>query len=294
MKKFFSHTVAFLGVFWIFLFVLDAPAFALTEQKTAFIWGKTISYELQMIHNPAVKYDGEAYIRMGNHVVLNTAYIRKEAEGLWDTFQSSSKPAWQDSLSLQEVLASLTLLNHRDTFSHQLSSSEKKKLLSTLEKLEAHFAYAAWYPTYRQTTGKEAFVRSFIRTRKNAILYHELSHLVDQEEWGAKKHPGNVLRNANLFAFHTEVRAFLAELAYGDNPHDVLWQVLTGVVEELQNGQNIDYSIRKLTGVLHYAENAETMTSLNGIDLFKALCFISRGPSKAMAFLLYRDYPVIL
>ena len=217
--------------FLCFTFVLFFPILAVAgvQQKSGTIWGEPISYELVILQNKNDPCDGKALITAGgkNRVVINTVNFEKEALTIWNTFEVSKKMPPTDLKSLMD---------------HPAWKSGSSNQLHELEDL---LEMAAWHPLYIKTLGthqnrrkaRSDFVKTFESIRRQTIEHHELSHLLDKEK----------MRD---LGDSSEVRAFLAELAYGQNPLDSLWQAVAGMRNEIRQGKNLDASTMKIRLVL--------------------------------------------
>lgn len=275
---------------------LSHPAEAgLGKVKKASLWGHHLTYQFTTIQNPKVAYDGTAYVytrsdgSRENRVILNTVFFKREAIDIWNDFQAASKPGKTSSMKMSDLFQQLTEVGNRLEKGKKLSGKKRKELISQLESLKEELKYAAWYDTYkralsRNKTSGEAqkdFIRQFIQIRMKTIEYHELSHLLDEIRWAKSS------QSRTTFFSQTEVRAFITELAYGANPQDSLWQVASGVIDEIKRGKNLDSSVSKLKGVLGLARNLSLPASKNSLT---GLCHLSRKNSQQMATQLYRRY----
>jgi len=281
-KKEFKLIFYFLTVLGIFSFLI--PALALANQKPLSIWGQELNYEVVSLSNKHRSYDGLA-IRLNrsgkkiNRVILNTAYFQQEATEIWEDFQYNPKPSVIVSPNLMTFLVNLMETNR--------NFSQKQSLISQLGELKEQLQYAAWQKVYAKAKNKKEFIRLFIQTRKKTIEYHELSHLLDAVLWEKQQLTSHEMRDEKQFAHDTEVRAFLTELVYGPNPQDSLWQIVTGVLQEIKQGRSIDYSVEKLKDILVMAQ------AINWIprgELLCFLCFLSKESATDIATKLYHRY----
>jgi hypothetical protein len=97
---------------------------------------------------------------------------------------------------------------------------------------------------------EELFVKAFIASRMRTIHFHEAAHIIDCSK--------TTDRETTKFKRYSELNAFYTELAYSENPKDVLAQTLVGVLDELKQGKSVDFSIEKLTSLLNYLQNKKT------------------------------------
>ncbi len=253
------------------------PVSASVQTKRAEIWGRPIEYQRVVLKNNKVDYDGKSFVvKQGeetiNRVVINTAFFEKEADAIWKNFERK-KGGIHHSPDLM-------------TFLNRLQSGDHHSLLADLLELKEQLEWAAWHPLYEEirrgeeneTKARKTFVRRFRETRMKTVEWHELSHLLD-EMGGIKKEE----REAQA----TEVKAFLTELVYGDNPQDSFWQVVATVASEIRKGENIDYSLNKLQGVLEAVCQMPWYVQGEKVCF---LCYLSKERSAEVALWAYRNY----
>lgn len=263
------------------------------QKKRAVVWGREISYHYIPVNNERVRYDGTAYVATDkkgnreNRLVLNSAFFKKEADGIFDDFEKEPNPSTGLQVNLEEFVAVLFDAERRLKEGEGLDGDEKKKLLLHLQDLENQLKYAAWFDIYRKSKNKSDFVRAFAKIRGATIEYHELSHLRDELEWAelAGGDSPELKRDDSVFWNQTEVRAFLTEMAYGVNPRDSLFQAVAGGIQEIRRGKNMDFSVQKLNSVLQIAQKLSPM-SANGFD---CLCCLTVEHARAIARRIYHD-----
>lgn len=222
------------------------------ESRSLTIWNRPVEYRLLIQENSALKFDGEAFVkthegRRVNYVSLNRAFLKKEAEDLFLRFEKTGEsmtgfpiPAKNQLMTLEREL----MISQ----GHVLSVGAK----NSLRALQLHFEALAWNPVYRDALQGAAsrqaalnrFTEKFIQIRSRAIEYHEASHLIDIAE--------AVETESQAFEKYTELNAFYTELAYGDNPYDVLSQGLVGLRDEMNRGGSVDYSLEKVLAILRF------------------------------------------
>jgi hypothetical protein len=258
----------------VFLFFLMAGAWVLSgasshatvprlggpELRSRVVWGQAVEYQLILKNNPRLPFDGEASRkqvkgRETHFILLNKAFFHKEAKSLFARFekdasaQKQNPPSGEQLRHLEERL--LSLLNS----TKELPNLDQETELS-LKQLESYLEYLAWSPLYQQAkqnsvSQKEAeqyFERQFTQTRLETIEWHEAAHLADIK--------GKSDTQGEAFSRFTELNAFFAELVYGANPHDVMAQALTGLIDELRRGQNVDFSRHKVVTLLDFFNDA--------------------------------------
>ncbi|GEM_PF-6116006 len=235
-----------LSFVFFFFFLFTSLAFASDsspegENRVLPVWGRHIQYQRIVTKDPHVSFDGEAYskIKKGEriyYIVLNTAFFEKQAKKLFQNFSQK-----QD---LAVILAApLHVLN-------KLEKNDKDE--KALTDLRSSIEQLAWVRLYRSSLAgapsrakaEENFVQEFIRIRMKTIEYHEAAHLLDLSE--------KIDHESKAFAKYTELNAFYAELVHGDNPYDVMFQAVSGFIDEMKQNKNVDYSIEKVRTVLHY------------------------------------------
>ncbi len=254
-------------------------SYASVQEKQATLWGETFSYQLVILTKRNVSYDGKAFtVESGakkiRRVVLNNVYFEKEGIELWNEFTKGKPPSLAESPQLMDFLVELKSFNERG----------RNNLVDQLAALKNQLQYAAWYDIYHQSPSKKEFIKKFINIREQTIEYHELSHLLDEIELEQGK--GNA---DEKFAHDTESRAFLTELVYGANPRDSLWQVVTGVLDEIKAIGPSDDSVHKLTQFLETARNVPWIPHGNELCF---LCYLSHSYAEEVAKLAYAHYPL--
>lgn len=275
----------FLGIFFS-----SNLARASVTQKSLSIWGHEVNYQLVILQNPELSYDGATFKlnpsnAQKNRIVLNTVFFKKEALEMWDDFKTTSQPSFTTSPDLMGFLSDLMVMNRQMKRLESLTSQQKAVFVSHLKELKKQLQYAAWFEIYQNVSqasksssqARMHFVRLFTQIRKQTIEYHEASHLLDE-----------IQRNDSLpgqaYAQDTEVKAFLAELVYGPNPQDSLWQMVAGVLDEIETGRSVDCSIQKLTDVLY---GIQTMPWMAKKEMLCSLCFLSKQHAQEIALFLY-------
>lgn len=284
----------------VFLVLFSSQVFAAPTLKTATLWGRTIRYEVVTISNARLSYDGSAFAfdsKDGTKVyrlVLNTAFFAMEAGQIWDGFANQKKLLQPNVSQWKDFVPSLVGLHQQFAKGEGLAGVQKKVVLQQLQHLDGQLEAAAWYPLYRQISleyknqavAKEKFVRQFSAIRKSTIEFHELSHLLDEmvlQETKGKVSPAAQER----FLADSEMRAFVTELAYGQNPRDSLWQAVSGVSDEIRRGKNVDSSLQKLAQVLTVIQKTST---LDQGRVVACLCSLSRDKFRGLAYQLYRGF----
>lgn len=286
---------------------LSANGQADTKNKRATLWGKEISYELVTINKKGFSYDGLSFVAQSqgknqNRVVLNRAYFEKEASEIFKALEGSIKPSELGSPDLMSFYNRLSTIDHEMALGHHLNSSQTAGLINELSQLKDQLRHAAWSDLYQETKlsnssvdkARKNFVKRFKEVRSKTIEYHELSHLIDQlqnaELSGAKK----ISLENEEYVRQTEVKAFLTEMVYGENPRDSLWQVISGVLHEMKRGENVDYSVRKLKDLLQAVKEmpwlAEGHEPKGNYLCF--LCYLSREESRYLATVVYHSYHI--
>lgn len=253
-------------------------SYASVQEKKASLWGETFSYQLVILTKKNAIYDGKAFtVERGakkiRRVVLNNAFFEKEGLELWNEFIKGTPPSLAGSPPLMEFLDKLKSFN----------GSEINNLVDQLTILKNQLQYASWYDVYQQAKGdKKKFVKQFVKLREETIEYHELSHLLDEIRLERRKGSTD-----EKFAQDTELRAFLTELVYGENPRDSLWQVVSGVLAEIKMSSVSDYSIHKLVEVL---EATRTIPWVARGDELCFLCYLTPSHAQEVGNLAYQDY----
>jgi hypothetical protein len=214
-----------------------------------------MDYRLVSRESPHVDFDGEAFYRREENrsvpmVVLNRAFFQREAESLFQRFEKDSEGESEgihltsrDWKTLEERLLRLDPAKYP-----KFSRSDRESLESLRLALEGR----AWRPLFERTREETSsrrerlsrFVEGFTSIRLETIEHHEVSHLLDLSQASDPDAPG--------FNHFTELNAFFTELAYGSNPHDVMAQAMTGLLDELRRGRPVDYSAAKVAAVLRF------------------------------------------
>ncbi|EKD42822.1 MAG: hypothetical protein ACD_73C00005G0002, partial [uncultured bacterium] len=274
--------------------VFPATGFTSVGLKMAVLWNQTISYELVTIQKNRVGYDGLSFIthrgkKTINRAVINTINFKKEALAIWKDFEKNPNQFSGTVISLADLIRHLEVV-HDDGWG--TSHMQKRDLLKIMAELEKQLQYVSWYGAYHRirenspngNKAQKEFISEFEKTRKQTIEYHELSHLVDATNSGE-----TVLETgkSNLSGELSEVRAFITELAYGQNPADTLWQMVAGVIDEINQGQNVDSSIFKMKLVLGEVQKRVPMQQTD--NAITCLCGLSRQHSQEIALALYRQ-----
>ena len=242
---------------FVFILALLGPfsATASVQDKVAEIWGHRVAYQLVILKDKSQSDDGKALVisrgkKQFNRVVVNTTYFEKEALEIWKTFESTRPPLFQYHPA--PVLS-----------------------VDQWHDLKKQLQYVAWHPVYlkakaghRNTrSARRDFVKTFREIRTRTIEYHELSHILDQNLMLGD------LGRAD-FGSLSETRAFITELAYGENPLDSLWQGAAGALDEMRRGKNVDSSRLKMKMVLEATQTPLTL--------------LSRSATKNLALLLHK------
>lgn len=219
------------------------------------VWGRKVEYHFLLQWNSMIHDDGEAFRttwkgRPANFVVLNRAFFETDARELFrDLYRS--KGTEKNLLSNAEFLAGL----EKRLFSVQGTSPVSRQTLSALRALQFSLEQAAWREDYEESwkgaSGYKAaeakFAARFLQVRMKTNEYHEVAHLIDLTESSDN--------DSDPFNRYTELNAFYTELAYGENPQDVMVQALSGLLEEIEQGKTLDYSIEKVATVLRFLKD---------------------------------------
>lgn len=243
----------------------SVPKAKRTKSRRIHIWNQKLDYQYRIEHNSHVPYDGKAFVEEKQgafkaHVVLNTAYFAQEARSLFKKLQRSTPtkgPSFPKNLlgplqKLSTTPSSLNSLPHKTL--HQIKAWQENLALLSWNKV---------YQTCRISTDNRRkalllFIEKFVQSRMRTIEYHEVSHLID-----VKNHPNAPQQH---FARRTELNAFYTELAYGENPLDVLAQALSGVLEEAHQGRLVDFSTEKVIQLNQYLEQHVSSKGLESFD----------------------------
>lgn len=240
----------------LLLFAVNCSASAAVPgrdgEKSLSLWGQEVRYRLTHEHNARLSYDGKALAPSEarghfNQVVLNVAFLKPEAEDLFNRM-------WRAGISFPRgggplLPKGISRLEKRLLQGRSLSPRDYKNLHQIKESLE----WSAWAGVFQGCAGQfperekaqACFLENFSRIRLEAIEYHEVSHLLDLSR---KKN----IRNTGEFGRDSELNAFFTELAYGANPLDVMAQALAGCLEEARLGKGVDDSTLKLQKVLGF------------------------------------------
>lgn len=231
------------------------------------LWNQEIKHVLLIKNDPRLPFDGEAYTKTHkgvekNFIVLNKAYFEKEAKELFQKFvkirnapaNKAKHPYYQLSELEREIL-----LAHNSTNRPLMLNY---KLKSVLRELKESMEMQAWSALFQNSVEKtdslkkaeEFFIKYFIASRMKTIHFHEAAHIIDCSK--------TTDRDSVKFKRYSELNAFYTELAYGENPRDVISQTLVGVLDELKQGKSVDFSIEKLTSLLNYLKNKNTGSTL--------------------------------
>src|SRR5262245_4994188 len=278
-----------------------ASPLPLGSVKTLNIWGSEIHYRLLIQTDSHVDFDGRAFIqndqgRKTPCVVLNNAFFEKEASALFRRFRRH-----RTDLASVETVTHPELMNFEDRLlksknpSLPSSSLLTPSLKNSLKKLQTSLEDIAWFQTYQRSlenssTLEEAerqFVEQFSAQRMKTIEYHEATHLYDMQRSEDIESPA--------FKRFTEANAFYAELVYGDNPHDVMAQALAGVLDELNRGKVVDYSVDKVLSVLRFLKQCPRFAELIKSEPFSKCCLEMIAKVKRSDFIsagkeLYRSH----
>lgn len=272
--------------------IMIPQADASFQRKEAVIWGEKLSYVIETVKRNGVDYDGMTSVYKGPdgrpsfRLVLNAANLSREAQQLWEEFRKNPKPSQVKTGPLLPFIEDLGGMNRKIHDRQSFSLDQRKKMLTELKTLEQGLKYSAWYSVYESSSSRQDFVRQFVQIRLATIEFHELSHLLDEIK-GERGKTKTASRDMGKFAHQTEVRAYLTEMAYGSNPQDVLWQVVSGVLQETREGKNTDYSIQKLMDTL---QAASLLPEFKKVDAYVCLCKISRTHSYFLASRIYKVY----
>ncbi|MBI2337183.1 MAG: hypothetical protein HYU97_10545 [Deltaproteobacteria bacterium] len=266
-----------LGLYLFSLFFWISPNFSWAlsnpiaiQHKSRMLWNQTIDYQLQIVVDASLAYDGESTLshqqdKIQYHVMLNTAFLEKEAEELFARFAKINSiaseqllPAPQDLLELEQAL-----LEKRVSLSHRQNQ--------VLRHLQESFEFLAWYKTYQQSwkgasiseQARAKFTQAFLASRIHSIEAHELGHLID-----LKQRP--IVQDFKKFS---ELNAYYTELFYGGNPYDTLAQALAGVRDEMRQKKSVDFSHEKVLVLLQWVANMDPHM-MNAQDPLKKCCLV--------------------
>jgi len=269
--------------------------------KSLNIWGSEIYYRLLIKADARLSFDGKAFIQNDQgkkipYVVLNTAFFEKEASALFQRFRQS-----RTALASVETTADPELMKFEKSLlksknpSRPFSSSLTPSLKNSLKSLQTSLEDMAWFQVYKDSVedsatleeAKRRFVRQFSARRMKTIEFHEATHLYDMQRSGNIESPA--------FKRFTEANAFYAELVYGDNPHDVMAQALAGVLDELNRGKVVDYSVDKVLSVLRFLKQCPRFAELIKSEPFSKCCLEMIAKVKRSDFIsagkeLYRSH----
>ena len=256
--KFLSLSVLFLGFFPSLGWALRPSDSGVN--RTLKIWDREIEYQLLIKKDRGLSHDGEAFTKKVkgqkiSYVVLNPAFFEKEAEALFERFRREKNPSANlKSLNSQE-LARLEekLLSFQGGIISLSSLAPSSK--ESLKKLKTLFEEIAWRTLYKASLAKsgvlqeakEIFIKDFTTSRLRTIEHHEAAHLYDILGSAETKSPE--------FEKFTEVNAFYAELVHGENPHDSMAQAVSGLIDEMNRGKVVDYSVEKVLSVARFLKD---------------------------------------
>jgi hypothetical protein len=266
----FIQTLLFICSFWGGLSFCHASNSTASPEplKSLMVWGSDIHYRLLVQTDSRLSFDGKAFIQnvQGRKipcVVLNTAFFEKEASSLFHRFrQHTTDLASVANITRPELMDfEERLLDSKNPLLPS-SSPLTPSLKDSLKKLQTSLEDVAWFQTYQRSleessTLEEAerrFVKQFSMQRMKTIEYHEATHLYDMQRSEDIDSP--------VFKRFTEANAFYAELVYGDNPHDVMAQALAGLLDELNRGEVVDYSVDKVVSILHFLKECPRFAGL--------------------------------
>jgi len=266
--NFFLLALCFLGTTPSFC-LASAGAGEFDSPKSLIIWNHDISYHLLIENNPRLSFDGKAFIRRVDgrrvpFVTLNIAFLEKEALSLFHRFQSQSAKASPSPLPVERnaIMALEERLMELRNPSLSSLSTGTLSIQGALKKLQDSLENVAWLRTYRMSvknasTAEEAernFVKGFMEQRLKTLEYHEVAHIHDILT--------AVETQSKDFERFTEANAFYAELAYGENPHDVMAQALAGLIDEIHQGKTVDHSAEKVVSVLRFLKQCPRFARL--------------------------------
>lgn len=238
------------------------------EEKTLQIWDQDVQYQYLAKKNPNVDFDGETSFEIVNgqkifRVVINPVYFEREAKDLFRRFLQDQEQSVRGILDVNnEELFQLEkhlmqLGKDKESFAKLPFDPriELRMVQQTLEKL-------AWQGLFEDSQKnaksiKEAernFVQKFTQERMATIERHEAAHVLD-----LKKAEGNT--DTESFARYTELNAFYTELAFGSNPLDVMAQAISGLLEELDKGKPVDFSVEKVAKVIGFLKKCPRFAS---------------------------------
>jgi hypothetical protein len=237
------------------------------EGKTLQIWDQDVQYQYLVKKNPNVDFDGETSFEIVNgkkifRVVINPIYFEREARDLFRRFlrdkEQSVRGSFVDNEELFQLEKQLSAMGQHGKVPAQLSFDprvELKMVQQTLEKL----AWQGLFEDCRKNAKsiKEAernFIQKFTQDRILTIERHEAAHVLD-----LKAADGNT--DQESFARFTELNAFYTELAFGSNPLDVMSQAISGLVEELDKGRPVDFSVEKVATVISFLKKCPRFAS---------------------------------
>ncbi|KAB2832827.1 MAG: hypothetical protein F9K48_09695 [Candidatus Brocadia sp.] len=265
----------FLAISLSFGFAATGHAKSLTnsknsyEEKTLQIWDQDVQYHYLVKKNPNVDFDGETFFEILNgqkifRVVINPVYFEKEAGILFRRFSRDKEQAVHDRFDFNSAKL-FQLENHLSKMSHweQVPAElpfdpqvELKRVQRSLEKL----AWQGLFEDCRKNAKslKEAerkFVEKFTQDRIATIERHEAAHVLDL------KKATKSITDQEGFARFTELNAFYTELAFGTNPLDVMSQAIAGLVEELDKGKPVDFSVAKVASIISFLKKCPRFAS---------------------------------
>lgn len=265
----------FFAISLVFGFAATGHAKSLTnsknlyEEKTLQIWDQDVQYQYLAKKNPKVDFDGETSFEIVNgqkifRVVINAVYFEREAKALFRRFLRDKEQSVRVSLDVdnEELFQLEKHLSQLDQGKESFAKlpfdprMELRAVQQTLEKL----AWQGLFEDCRKNAKslKEAerkFVEKFSQDRIATIERHEAAHVLDLKK--ATKSD----TEQEGFARFTELNAFYTELAFGSNPLDVMSQAIAGLVEELDKGKPVDFSVAKVASVISFLKRCPRFAS---------------------------------
>jgi len=258
-----SIRAAYSILFLVILSFIPFPAKAVTEPISELhalkIWDQTIVYRRILESDPQLDLDGESFIeddggRNIPYAVLNRAFLRQEARQLFvqlEKYKGHKTPSFPRTEKLKKI--GEDLLAKKEGLLK--SSAENLELKLTLERFQDALELAAWKKAFsdswRQASSRKdaenKFVERVSEIRMATVERHEAAHLLDLAHGGERDNPD--------FDRFTELNAYFTELAYGKNPKDVFAETINGLVEELERGESVDFSLDKVLATLQLIKN---------------------------------------
>lgn len=286
-----------------FLFFLSIASFTATShadswpktndnEKTLQIWDQDVQYHYLVKKNPNVDFDGETTFEIVNGqkiflVVINPAYFEREARSLFRKFLRDKEESVRGGFAVNneelfQLEKHLLEIGQQEQYLSKLAfdpRSELKQVQQGLEKL-------AWQGLFEESRNgaksvKEAekiFIQKFTQERISTIERHEAAHVLD-----LKNAEGNT--DNESFARFTELNAFYTELAFGSNPLDVMSQAISGLLEELDQGKPVDFSVGKVATVIRFLKNCPRFASRFSAKEMPKCCLEMLGDLTRQEFL---------